>query len=97
MDISGEPVGFFDLYDFNAENRSAGIGIIVHHPLRRAGIGSKAIQAFFAEWIAQLGLKTVYADVEINNISSRLFFEKNGFKKTGLTQQIERFVWHVEN
>ena len=96
MDLNEEPVGFLDLYDYNAEEQSAGMGIIVHHSLRLKGIGQSAINSLFQNWLSPLNLKKIYADVEISNTPSRTFFEKVGFVKIGLTEKIERFVWEIK-
>lgn len=97
MDLNQEPVGFLDLYDYNAETQSAGIGIIVHHSLRHKGIGRSAIESLFKNWLSDLNVKKIYADVEISNTPSRTFFDKVGFVKIGLTENIERFVWDTND
>ena len=96
MDLNNEPVGFLDLYDYNSDEQSAGMGIIVHHSLRLKGIGKSALDALFQNWMSILNLKKIYADVEISNTPSRTFFEKVGFAKIGLTEKIERFVWEIK-
>lgn len=80
----GTPAGFIDLFDFDPKNGRAAIGIIIKSKNnRQKGFGAEALHLLCQYSFTHLELHQVYANVGIDNVSSRLLFEKAGFENTG--------------
>lgn len=77
------PVGLIDLFDFDPKHRRAAIGIIIKsRNNRQKGFGAEALELICKYCFTHLELHQVYANVGIDNVSSKLLFEKSGFVKT---------------
>ncbi len=73
--ISGRPVGLIDLFDFDAGNRSAGVGILICDPNdRRRGYGAEALEIVEAYASRVLGLCELWCNVAVDNRASLALF-----------------------
>lgn len=85
--ISGhddQPLGLIDLFDFDFDNRRAGLGIVIRSPSdRKKGYGSEALQLLIAYCFEHLYLHQLYCNVSEDNEASMALFKKQGFKKAG--------------
>ena len=80
----GSRAGFIDLYDFDAKNRKAGIGIIILNSERRLGMASQALKTLIDYSFDTLNLHQLYAGITADNEASIALFSKLGFIKTGV-------------
>ncbi len=80
-------LGCIDLFDFEPLHRRAGIGLYLLQEYRNKGIGSKALGLLeeYAKNILQL--KTLYANIAIENMSSKSLFQSAGFIQSGLKKE----------
>ena len=78
-------VGFIDLFDFDPQNKRAGVGIVVlEHMDRNKGIGAEALSLLCDYVFKVLGLRQLYANVMEENLASLHLFKKMGFIAVGL-------------
>ncbi|MBT8314190.1 MAG: GNAT family N-acetyltransferase [Maribacter sp.] len=77
-------LGLIDLFDFDPQNKRAGIGIVIlDEKDRNHGIGTEAIALICNYGLTTLGLRQVYANVMEDNVSSLHLFKKMGFVEVG--------------
>ncbi|WP_172915745.1 GNAT family N-acetyltransferase [Capnocytophaga canimorsus] len=81
---SKENVGCVDLFDFNAKNKRAGVGILILKPFQNQGIGSEVLQLLEEYTRHYLQLHQIYAHINESNIASTRLFEKAGFTACGI-------------
>ncbi len=81
-------IGCIDLYDFDAVNKRAGVGILIAENWRQKGVATLALHALIDHVRQFLDLHQLYCSIIEDNISSQKVFEKTGFKKTG-----KRLCW----
>ena len=79
-----ESLGLIDLFDFDALNRKCGIGIIINKKNRNNGLGIESLSLLTEYSKNTLNIHQLYCDIQSDNEESILFFEKNGFIKTGV-------------
>lgn len=80
---TGEAVGCVDLYDVDAVNRRAGIGIVIDPAWRGRGYALKTL-ALIADYCRNdLGLHQLWAVAGAANEASRTLFERGGFTVAG--------------
>jgi diamine N-acetyltransferase len=85
--------GLIDLYDYDAINRRAGIGIYIIPTKRGRSFALEAIDVLVSYCHRVLNLNQVYCQIEIDNLSSKtLFEEKAGFKLSGIQKE-----WNIRN
>jgi diamine N-acetyltransferase len=85
-------VGCLDLYDFDARNRRAGIGIYVSPAFRRQGIATKALQLLDDYAFRFLQLRLLYALVVVSNAASLSLFRSAGYSPSSPLP-----FWTLEN
>ena len=74
-------IGLIDLFDFDQNNRSAFVGVIVINEYQNKNYGSKALELLISYSWDKLDLLSLYANINpVNNISISLF-NKFYFKK----------------
>jgi diamine N-acetyltransferase len=81
---TNEKVGFIDLFDFDAKNCRAGIGIIISENFRNQGIGKETLQLLSNYAFIHLNLHQLFANITINNEASLQLFSNFGFQKIGI-------------
>ncbi len=85
-------LGLIDLFDFDAKNRRAGVGIVVAKTSDRdRGFGSEALSLICEYAFSTLDLRQLYAYVGEENEPSIQLFTKSGFKKAGLLEDWTRY------
>lgn len=82
---SKKAIGLIDLFDFDAKNSRAGIGIVIHNDTNRnSGIGKEALQLLINYSFNQLQLHQLYANIGTNNEASLKLFTTFGFENIGI-------------
>ncbi len=81
---TNEKVGFIDLFDFDAKNCRAGIGIIISENFRNQGVGKETLQLLSNYAFTHLNLHQLFANITINNEASLQLFSNFGFQKIGI-------------
>lgn len=84
------PVGMIDLYDFDAVNRRAAVGIMIDPAMRSQGYGNQALDMLCRYCYERLGLHQLYATVAIDNAPSIALFESCKFKTCGRLRSWQR-------
>ena len=81
-------IGLIDLFEFDARNNRAGIGIIVKNTAdRNNGFGSEALALLIGFSFKQLNLHQLFANINPDNEASIALFTKFGFENCGLKKQ----------
>ena len=87
-----KPIGSVDIFDFDAHNKRAGIGISIIEQERQKGYADVVIEISINYLINHLNLHQVYCNIEEDNTNSIKLFKKHGFVKTGIKQD-----WNLRN
>jgi diamine N-acetyltransferase len=81
-------LGLIDLFDFDPQNRRAGIGIVIQSiENRKQNIGSEALQLLVNYAFYNLNLHQLYANIATENTASIALFTKFGFEKIGVKKE----------
>lgn len=73
-------LGLIDLFDFDPQNRRAGIGIVIQSINdRNKNIGSEALHLMIQYAFHNLNLHQLYANIATDNLASLALFTKFGF------------------
>ena len=84
-DYQNKPLGLIDLFDFDAKNKRAGIGILIHNEENRnKGFGREALHLLVNYAFRQLDLHQVYCNISEDNTNSLKLFKSEGFETVGL-------------
>lgn len=78
-DLQHTPLGFVDLYCICKRKKEAKVGIVIDHQYHRKGYGSQALQLLEAIAFNQLNIKSLQAEVRVNNPPSVGLFLKAGY------------------
>jgi len=82
--VTGEPVGFVDLYEIDGLHTRAFIGIYICRKWRERGFGSEAVEKICSYARFTLGIHQVVAEIEDGNVGSIALFERLGFICAGV-------------
>ena len=74
-----EILGCIDLFDFDARNRKAAIGMYIAPEARGKGVGKQAVQQLLDYAFDFLHLRMVYAIISVHNIACSHIYEQMGF------------------
>ncbi len=85
--LPGESAGAIDLFDIDAVNRRAGIGILVSNAFRNKGIATEAVEAMILYMRDTLHLHQLYCHISEDNLQSIRIFEKLGFTRCGTRRE----------
>ena len=78
-------IGLIDLFDFDAKNNRAGIGIIIQETTdRNQGFGSQALELLIQYSFEHLAVHQLYANIAISNEASIKLFTTFGFQLVGI-------------
>lgn len=77
-------IGTIDLYDIDAHNRRAGIGILIDDDYRRRGFAKQALELMSNYAFDFLYLHQIYAYIAQSNTNSISLFEKAGYQSVGV-------------
>lgn len=90
---TSEAIGLIDLFDFDAKNKRAGIGIIIQNEIdRNSGFGKEALGLMIDYSFQQLQLHQLYANIGTENKASLSLFTTFGFEKIGVKKD-----WNFTN
>ncbi|MEO5778104.1 MAG: GNAT family protein [Flavobacterium sp.] len=90
---NSDAVGLIDLFDFDAKNKRAGIGIIIQNEVdRNNGFGKEALGLVITYAFEQLQLHQLFANIGTENKTSESLFTKFGFEKIGVKKD-----WNFTN
>lgn len=81
---SKKPIGMIDLFDFNAQHKRAGIGILVHEKYQEKGAASEALELLISYCFTHLNLHQLYANITADNTKSIRLFQKHLFQEIGI-------------
>ncbi len=83
-----EALGYIDLYDFDAHNRKAAVGILIGKvENRRKGYANEALELLKKFAFDRLLLNQLYCFIEYSNKESIDLFVKSGFSKNAVLQK----------
>ncbi|TPV32266.1 GNAT family N-acetyltransferase [Paucihalobacter ruber] len=78
-------IGFIDLFDFNAQHRRAGIGLVIVNELNRSkGYAKDALKVLINYSFSFLQLHQLYCDITEDNNDSLNLFKSVGFNEIGV-------------
>ena len=77
--LSTKIVGCIDLFDFDARNRKAAIGMYISPDARGNGVGKQAVQLLLDYAFGFLHLLMVYAIISVHNTACSHIYEQMGF------------------
>lgn len=79
-----EAIGTVDLFDFDAFNQRAGVGILINEPKnRRKGFAETALNLLIEYSFVHLSLHQLYCNISEGNEASLNLFRKVGFEICG--------------
>ena len=78
-----ESIGCIDIYDYDAINSRAGIGILIDEKHRRQGYAAKALKLCLDYLFRDLVLHQAHCVVDEINVDSQKLFENQGFVLCG--------------
>ena len=76
---STQILGCIDLFDFDARNRKAAIGMYIAPDARGKGVGKQAVQLLLDYAFNFLHLRMVYAIISVNNVACSRLYEQMDF------------------
>lgn len=85
-------IGTIDVFDFNAHNRRAGIGISIIENERQKGYAGTALDILIEYLFNHLNLHQIYCNIENNNNNSMSLFKSRGFNEAGVKKD-----WNLRN
>jgi len=78
-------IGLIDIFDFDALNKRAGIGILIQdHKNRKQGYGAESLKLLCDYCFKHLHLHQLYCNISEENTSSLNLFKNQGFNEIGL-------------
>jgi len=83
-DTEGNAVGCVDLFDYDAIDRRAAIGIIIEKQYRLKGYAAEAISLMKDYAFNRIGMRQLHCSVGISNVKSLQLFRSAGFNEIGI-------------
>ena len=77
-------IGCIDLFDFDARNRKAAIGMYIAPAARGRGVGREAVKMLLEYAFGFLHLRMVYAIISVHNTSCSHIYEQMGFAPSSI-------------
>ncbi len=84
---STEAIGAIDLFDLDALNRRAGVGIVLAEEKQGMGFAGTALSLCTEYAFGDLNLHQLFCNIEHDNLRSLELFRKQGFEKIGLKKE----------
>ena len=84
IETKNEAIGTIDLYDFDAFNSRAAVGIMIDKAYQKNGFATEALSLLCEYSFSFLKLHQLYAFIPVTNTPSIKLFERCGFKDKGL-------------
>lgn len=82
----GSILGCIDLFDFDARNRKAAIGMYIAPHARGNGVGKHAVQLLLDYAFGHLQLRMLYAIISVHNTPCSHIYEQMGFTASSVLQ-----------
>ena len=82
--LSTKVVGCIDLFDFDARNRKAAIGMYIAPDVRGKGVGKLAVQLLEDYAFGFLRLRMLYAIISVYNTACSHIYEQMGYSPSSL-------------
>lgn len=76
-----EVVGIIDLFNFDPFHNRAEVGIVIAENYRRQGIGKLALELLLVHSFHYLGIRQLYAYIDVTNEACRQLFHQCKFKE----------------
>ena len=92
IDDEGITLGCIDLFDFDARNRKAAIGMYIAPNMRGKGFGKKSVELLLDYVFDFLKLRMVYAIIGVKNYSCSRIYESLGFVPSSILK-----AWTLED
>lgn len=84
-DTKNETLGLIDIFDFDAKNKRAGIGILIASEDNRGrGYGKEALSLLVNYCFTKLDIHQLYCNIAEVNAASLKLFQNEGFEIIGL-------------
>lgn len=81
LNDSKNPIGTLDLFEFDEQNKSVGIGVLIAEKVHRnKGCASEALALVIKYCRNELNLVNLFCNIQKDNATSIRLFEKNGFQ-----------------
>jgi diamine N-acetyltransferase len=96
-DVENNLVGMIDLFDYDAKNQRAGVGVVILESQRENGFAHSAIIRIKEYAKEHLLLHQLSCEVQESNTKSVALFQKCGFKITGTLADWQRTKTGFEN
>ncbi len=84
LNATHESIGCIDIYDYDALNERAKIGILIDEAYRHQGYAAQALSLCLDYLFNDLMLHQVYCTVDATNVESQRLFEQQGFVRCGI-------------
>ncbi len=81
---NGALLGCIDLFEFDAQNKRAGIGILIDEKYREKGWASQALDLIIDYSFYHLNLHQLYCNILESNVESKNLFERKHFLPIGV-------------
>ena len=96
IDFVGEDktqsIGAIDIFEFDAHNKRAGIGISIIEYERKKGYAGTALDILIKYMFAHLNLHQIYCNIGQDNNESIRLFKSRGFIESGIKKD-----WNLRN
>lgn len=83
LNVTKNPIGCIDIYDYDALNERAKIGILISKEFRHKGYAASALSLCLKYLFEVLMLHQVYCVIDETNTESQKLFESQGFVLCG--------------
>lgn len=87
LNISNEPIGTIDLFEFEPLHGRVGVGVLIFEAHRKKGYAYEAIELVKEYTRDTLLLNQLFCNISLSNNESVSLFEKCGFEKIGIKKQ----------
>ena len=92
VEMDGVTLGCVDLFDFDARNRRAAIGMYIAPSFRGRGVGRQVLEALEKYAFGHLSLRIIYAIIATNNVACSTLFLHAGYTSSSPLRQ-----WTLES
>ena len=79
-----EVVGIIDIFNFEPFHNRAEVGIVIAENHRQQGIGLLALELLTTHCFEFIGMRQLYAYIDVTNVACRRLFRKCGFEECTL-------------
>ena len=92
IEQGGQTLGCIDLFDFDARNRKAAIGMYIAPHARGKGIGKQAVKLLEEYAFGFLRLRMIYAIIATKNVACSSIYKKEGYEPSSILH-----AWTLED